>query len=159
MSAYLGYRNSLGQLLISFLQPGCLYFLSCWYTRYELSVRTTYLYSGSLISGAFSGLISAGVTKNLDNARGLRAWRWLFIIEGTITVVIAFAAFFILPNFPRTTRWLNEEEVALATWRLEEDVGEDDWVSAEDQTFWHGFLLAVRDIKTWVLVSYDRFTP
>ncbi|KAK2603668.1 hypothetical protein QQS21_004141 [Conoideocrella luteorostrata] len=132
--------------------PGCLYYLSCWYTRKELGVRTTYLYAGSLISGAFSGLIAAGITGNMDGTRGLRAWRWLFIIEGAITVVIAIFAFFILPDFPRTTKWLGEEEMALATWRLEEDIGQDDWVSSEEQTLWLGFKLALEDVKTWVLL-------
>jgi hypothetical protein len=53
----------------------------------------------------------------------------MFIIEGSITVVIAFAAYFVLPNFPRTTTWLAEDERQLAVWRLEEDIGQDDWVS------------------------------
>lgn len=132
--------------------PGCLYYLSCWYTREELGVRTTYLYAGSLISGAFSGLIAAGITNNMDGELGLSAWRWLFIIEGVITVVVAIAAFWVLPNFPRTTSWLTEEEVALAVWRLEEDIGQDDWTASEDQSLFHGFILAVKDIKTWVLV-------
>jgi MFS family permease len=154
--------NSFGGLLaarffLGFVEavyfPGCLYYLSCWYTRSELGVRTTYLYSGSLISGAFSGLISAGITGNLDGAQGLRAWRWLFLIEGAITVVVAFAAFFILPDFPRTTKWLSEEELALATWRLEEDIGQDDWVNSEEQTMWHGFKLALMDSKMWVLLA------
>ena len=103
--------------------PGCLFFLSSWYTRKELALRTAMLYSGSLISGAFSGLIAAGITGNMDGLKGLRAWRWLFIIEGVATVVIAFTAFFILPDFPRTTTWLSEEERQLAVWRLEEDIG------------------------------------
>lgn len=54
--------------------PGCLFFLSSWYTRKELAFRTAMLYSGSLISGAFSGLIAAGITSNMDGDRGLRAW-------------------------------------------------------------------------------------
>jgi hypothetical protein len=58
-----------------------------------------------------------------------------FLIEGAITVVIAFSAFFVLPNFPRTTSWLTE----------------DDWKDAESQTFFHGLKLALLDIKTWVL--------
>ncbi|OAR02239.1 hypothetical protein LLEC1_06145 [Akanthomyces lecanii] len=132
--------------------PGCLYYLSCWYTRKELGVRTTYLYAGSLISGAFSGLISAGITGNLDNARGLRAWRWLFLIEGVITIAVAIAAVFVLPNFPRTTPWLTEQEVAMAVWRLEHDIGEDDWVNSEEQTFFQGFTAAVKDVKMWVLL-------
>ena len=133
-------------------QPGCLYFLSCWYTREELGVRTTYLYTGSLISGAFSGLISAGITGNMDGDLGWRAWRWLFLIEGVITIAVAIAAFWILPNFPRTTTWLTEEETALATWRLEEDIGQDDWTNSEEQTMWHGFRLALQDVKMWVLL-------
>lgn len=118
-------------------------------------MRTTYLYTGSLLSGAFSGLISAGITDNLDGARGLRAWRWLFLIEGVITVFIAIGAYFILPNFPRTTKWLDERETAMAVWRLEQDIGQDDWVSSEEQTFWHGFKAALVDVKMWVLVSFS----
>lgn len=131
--------------------PGCLYYLSCWYTRKELGLRTALLYSGALISGAFSGLIAAGVNANLAGARGYGAWQWLFIIEGVITVAVALAAIPILPNFPRTTKWLTEEERALAIWRLEEDVGEDDWVE-EKQSMWHGARLAFSDIKTYVLL-------
>ncbi|KAF2757108.1 MFS general substrate transporter [Pseudovirgaria hyperparasitica] len=132
--------------------PGCLFYLSSWYTRKELGFRTAILYSGSLLSGAFGGLITAGITGNMDGTAGLRAWRWVFIIEGAITVVIASAAFFILPNFPRTTKWLTEEERQLAVWRLQEDIGEDDWVSSSDQSFFHGLKLAVLDIKVWILM-------
>ncbi|KAL9067556.1 MAG: hypothetical protein Q9157_006772 [Trypethelium eluteriae] len=132
--------------------PGCLFFLSSWYTRKELAFRTAMLYSGSLISGAFSGLIAAGITAHMDGDRGLRAWRWLFIIEGSITVVIAGIALLILPNFPRTTKWLTEEERQLAIWRLQEDIGTDDWVGSEQQSFFHGFKLAAQDAKMWILM-------
>jgi sugar phosphate permease len=84
---------------------------------------------------------------------GLRAWKWLFIIEGTITVGVALISYFVLPNFPRTTGWLTEEERQLAIWRLEEDVGEDDWIDSEHQTFWKGAKMAFLDPKTYVLVS------
>lgn len=134
--------------------PGCLFFLSSWYTRKELGFRTAILYSGSLLSGAFSGLISAGITNGLDGAKNLRAWRWLFIIEGAITIVIAAAAYFVLPNFPRTTHWLTENERQLAIWRLDEDIGEDDWVGREKETFFHGLKLAFLDTKMYILVRF-----
>lgn len=54
--------------------PGCLFYLSSWYTRKELAFRTAILYSGSLISGAFGGLITAGITADMDGALGHRAW-------------------------------------------------------------------------------------
>jgi MFS family permease len=109
-------------------------------------------YSGALISGAFSGLIAAGIDAHMDGAKGLRAWRWLFIIEGCMTVVVAAASYFVLPDFPRTTSWLTEEERILATWRLEEDVGEDDWVDGQTQSFKEGAKLAFSDVKTYVLM-------
>jgi hypothetical protein len=71
-----------------------------------------------------------------------------------VTVVIAAVSVFILPNFPRTTTWLTEEEKELAVWRLEEDIGEDDWVDSEHQSFLHGVKLALVDIKTWILVGF-----
>jgi MFS family permease len=109
-------------------------------------------YSGALISGAFSGLIAAGITAHMDGLRGLRAWKWMFIIEGAITICIAFMAYFILPNFPRSTTWLTEEECQLAVWRLDEDIGEDDWVDSQHQSFKVGLKLAFSDIKTYVLM-------
>lgn len=132
--------------------PGCLYYLSTWYTRKELGFRTALLYSGSLVSGAFSGLIAAGITGDLDRDLGLRAWRWLFIIEGAITVVIAAGGYFLLPDFPRTTTWLTDEEKELAVWRLDEDIGEDDWIDSQHQSFWGGMKMAALDIKMWILM-------
>ena len=78
--------------------------------------------------------------------------RWLFIIEGAVTVVIAFAAYFILPNFPRTTIWLSEEERELAATRLQEDVGLTDYATSKKQGFFHGFTLALADMKTYLLM-------
>lgn len=66
---------------------------------------------------------------------------------------------FILPNFPRTTGWLTEQEKELAAWRLEEDIGEDDWVDSEEQSFLHGVKLAAMDIKTWILVRTRNIPP
>ncbi|PQE06795.1 MFS transporter protein [Rutstroemia sp. NJR-2017a BBW] len=146
--------------------PGCLYYLSAWYTRKELVKRTALLYSGSLLSGAFSGLIAAGITSGLDGAKGLSAWRWLFIVEGSITVFIALFAFFILPDLPRTTNWLSDDEKELAAWRLEEDIGQDDWVDSKQQTFLHGAKLAAKSKglvtaghDLWIHFSWYRHYP
>jgi hypothetical protein len=47
---------------------------------------------------------------------------------------------------------LTEEERELAVWRLQEDIGVDDWVDSKSQTFWGGFSLAIKDIKVWILM-------
>lgn len=87
-------------------------------------------YSGSLISGAFGNLIAAGILSGLDGKRGLSAWRWLYIIEGSITCLIGIAIAFLLPDFPETWRLLSPEMKAVATRRLaieadEVDIDED----------------------------------
>ena len=69
--------------------------------------------------------------------------------------MLAFGAYFVLPNFPRTTKWLTEEEKQLAVWRLVEDIGEDDWVDSRDQSLVYGLKLALKDPKVWVMVSFD----
>lgn len=116
-------------------------------------MRTGMFYCGSLISGAFSGLIAAGIMNNLDGVRGLLAWRWVFIIEGAATVLISFFAIFILPDFPANTKWLTEEERALAMWRMEVDAaGEEDWVESSSQPLFDGFKMLIKDPKNWILV-------
>jgi hypothetical protein len=50
------------------------------------------------------------------------------------------------------SKWLTEEERELAVWRLEEDIGEDDWLDSEHQSFVRGLKLAFTDIKTYILM-------
>lgn len=56
--------------------------------------------------------------------------RWLFIIEGSITIFSAICSVFILPDYPTTTKWLSPEERAYAQWRLVRDAGEADLADA-----------------------------
>ena len=88
----------------------------------------------------------------LDSIGSVKSWRMIFLVEGIITCGIAILSFFTLTDRPETAIWLTEEEKQLACWRLDEDVGQDDWISSEQQTLWHGFKLALKDIKTWILV-------
>ncbi|TDZ54695.1 MFS transporter prlL [Colletotrichum trifolii] len=145
------------RFLLGFVQaafyPGCLATLSSWYVRKELGVRTGLFYTGAMLSGAFSGLIAAGITGGMDGAGGLLAWRWLFIIMGALTVLVAALAFFVLPDFPANTAWLTPRERQLAVWRMELDAaGEEDWTSSTEQSMWAGFRMVVADPVNWILV-------
>ena len=55
--------------------------------------------------------------------RGRLGWSWIFILEGTLTCVVAIFLFFLLPDFPEDTKWLNEDEKAYVKARLEADQG------------------------------------
>ncbi|EKG10591.1 Major facilitator superfamily [Macrophomina phaseolina MS6] len=54
--------------------PGCMFYLSCWYTQKELGGRTAILFMGCLLSGAFSGLIAAGILDGMEGVAGLPSW-------------------------------------------------------------------------------------
>ncbi|KAL4786886.1 major facilitator superfamily domain-containing protein [Aspergillus varians] len=106
--------------------PGAVMLMSSWYTRQELSYRIAWFYAGSSLANAFGGLIGAGVLGNLHMSHGISGWRWLFIIEGSITVALSILIPILLPNYPATTSWLEDEEKAYAQWRLMHDAGEAD---------------------------------
>lgn len=77
-------------------------------------------------------------------------YRWLFYIEGALTVFFAILSIFILPDFPVTTKWLTPLERLLAEKRLQEDVGVGD---EESEVTGHGkgLILAFTDWKVWWL--------
>jgi len=128
--------------------PGALFLLSKWYRREELGLRTAILYCGNLASNAFGNLIAAAILGNLEGKLGHAAWRWLFYIEGALTMSTALIALFILPDFPSTTTWLSPLERRLAEVRMAEDVGETD---SEQGGAFTGLIQAVTDWKVWFL--------
>jgi|SRR5271170_7048427 len=46
----------------------------------------------------------------MDGAAGYAGWRWLYIIEGAITIVFGFACFWLLPNKPEHAYFLNAQD-------------------------------------------------
>lgn len=129
---------------------GAIMLMSSWYTRKELAHRIAWFYSGTSLANAFGGLIGAGVIGNLSGAHGIAGWRWLFIIEGSITCGVALISIFVLPNYPSTTRWLKSEERVYAEWRLLEDTGEADITTASG--LWTGLKLALKDTRVYVFM-------
>ncbi|KAG5732000.1 hypothetical protein E4T56_gene18263 [Termitomyces sp. T112] len=124
--------------------PGASYLLSRWYTKKELAFRLAILYSGLLISNAFGSLMAAGILANMEGKRGIRAWRWLFFIEGSITILIGFASMWLLPDYPHNTSWISPNERRLALARISEDAGEADQDNAEDSPL-KGLRMAISD--------------
>jgi sugar phosphate permease len=59
----------------------------------------------------------------MDGIRGYGGWRWVFIIEGVLTSVVALILFFFIADFPEDVKWLNEEERTFMRAKLAKDVG------------------------------------
>ncbi|KAI8934254.1 hypothetical protein NX059_008998 [Plenodomus lindquistii] len=102
--------------------PGAFYLIGMWYRRHEAQKRFTFFFGSTTLAGAFGGLLASAIGK-MDGIRGYRGWRWLFILEGLLTVLVSFAFFFLLPNFPEEVKWLTEEERTYVRARLAIDQG------------------------------------
>ncbi|KAH1270745.1 hypothetical protein KXV18_001129 [Aspergillus fumigatus] len=99
---------------------GTHYILGSWYTEEELGKRSGIFTASGLAGTMFGGFIQTGIHSSLDGVRGLSGWRWLFIIDGLITLPIAIYGLFLFPDTPATTRapYLTESERALVISRL-----------------------------------------
>ncbi|EIN14726.1 MFS general substrate transporter [Punctularia strigosozonata HHB-11173 SS5] len=93
------------------LFPGVIYYLSIWYPRYKLQYRIAVFWGAAASSGAFSGLLAFGISF-LSGTDGFLGWSWIFILEGLLTIVVGFIAFFVLFDFPDTATFLTPEERA-----------------------------------------------
>lgn len=102
--------------------PGCFYLISMWYRRPEAQRRYSFFFSSTTLAGAFGGLLAAAIGK-MNGDRGYLAWRWIFILEGAFTCLVAVIFFFIMPNFPEQAKWLSDEEREYVRARLRADQG------------------------------------
>ncbi|KAG7192181.1 uncharacterized protein KQ657_001895 [Scheffersomyces spartinae] len=146
------------RFLLGWIEAGffgsALYYLSMWYTRKELALRNSILYSGSLISSAVSGLIGLGILEGMEGVHGISAWRWLFIIEGAITVGSVPFAYVILPDKPSNTKFLSQQEKDMVMWKLTQEVGQADDDEKQSKGYYKdALLLALKDMKVWLVTG------
>ena len=128
------------------MYPGVTYFITMWYCRSEAQLRQAMFYSGASVAGAFSGLLAYAIVK-MDGTGGLSGWRWIFILEGILTVVVGIASFFLLYDFPETATFLTPEEREWVVYRLKYQGSKDSGrLIAEEEGFrWKYVLDALGD--------------
>jgi MFS transporter, ACS family, pantothenate transporter len=97
----------------------------------------------------FSGFLQAAAYKNLSGVDGLEGWRWLFIIDGIITLPLALLGYVFFPNLPqggKKTWWTTEEEHILSVKRMQSigRAGKEPWTLAKVKRIllsWQTYLL------------------
>lgn len=91
--------------------PGAIWLISQWYPPQKMQLRTSIFYFSSAFSGAFSGILAAGIAQ-MNGLGGLEGWRWIFILEGIASVLLGVGCFFLLPDTPSLSgKWLKPEEI------------------------------------------------
>ncbi|KAL1849552.1 hypothetical protein Plec18167_003155 [Paecilomyces lecythidis] len=148
------------------LFPGFLVYLTLFYSKSEIALRTGYLFSSAATAGAFGGLLAYGIGF-MDGISGLRGWRWIMILEGIPTVIIGILTWFFLPNDLETAYFLTAEERALMVARRGRHTGQTvaaqkfHWADVKEGCLdWkiHAFSLAQFGVDT-MLYGYSTFLP
>ncbi|KAI8939606.1 hypothetical protein NX059_003369 [Plenodomus lindquistii] len=128
------------------LFPGMAVYLTFFYTKRELALRIGYLFVSAALAGAFGGLLAYGIG-HLDGHAGQKGWRWIMIIEGLPTFVLGIATWWILPDSPETTYFLNAEEKAFAAARLKRQTG---YTKKAAEFHWDDVRKCFKDWKVWL---------
>jgi hypothetical protein len=135
--------------------------LSTWYTRYEVHKRYSVFYMLGIVASAFSGILAYGIMQ-LGGRDNLAGWRWIFIVEGLITVFLALCGYLFLVDFPDTLnpkttwRFLNEHELKFVVDRVDADRAD---VHIEPFSL-RKYLGCASDMKVWAfaMLYFDTTT-
>ncbi|TRM62229.1 major facilitator superfamily domain-containing protein [Schizophyllum amplum] len=95
--------------------PAIPLYFTLFYTKTEMGLRMAFWFGFAAVAGAFGGLIAYGVQRAVIP---FSTWRLLFIVEGIPTVLLGVVTFFLLPDRPESTSFLNERERAIAIERI-----------------------------------------
>ncbi|CCH46765.1 putative transporter SEO1 [Wickerhamomyces ciferrii] len=89
-----------------------LLYLSEWFGTEGMSKRMFMLDGTSALSSMFAGYIQAGVYTTMNGRYGLPGWKWVFLVDGFISIPVAFIGFYCLPDFPQNSRapWLTKKD-------------------------------------------------
>ncbi|KAF4809605.1 putative transporter [Colletotrichum siamense] len=101
-ASFFATRFLLGTFEAGYL-AGSLFVIGMFYTKTEVAMRMTALYTANYLAAGTSTLIAAGVSK-MDRLGGFHDWQWLFVIDGGFTIIVALLFMFLLPKSPRWTR-------------------------------------------------------
>lgn len=108
--------------------PATIMYFSFWYKPSERAFRIGIFHASNSLASGVGGFIANGVDKVsyhfskieriltvllLNGRAGLESWRWLFIIEGLMPIVMAVPVYFLLLTFPETSKALSERGKSL----------------------------------------------
>ncbi|KPI35992.1 putative transporter [Cyphellophora attinorum] len=147
------------------LFPSLTLYLTMVYRREEQAKRVAYLFSCTALSGAFGGLLAYALLM-MDGVAGYAGWRWVYIIEGVFSTVIAVAVWFGLPTNPAEAWFLTPEQKAIMVIRQKqtaEYLGGDEskryefWVALKDPKLY--LSAAIQWCQDILLYGFSTFLP
>ncbi len=138
-SGFYAVRILLGIVEAGFF-PGMILYLTYWFTK-TYRARLVAMFMAAVPLANIIGAPLSSLILGLNGSLGLAGWQWLFLLEGTPAILLAFAVLKFLPDGPRDAPWLNDDERKIITARL---AGDD---TAEHRDLW----AALGDLRVYAL--------
>ena len=101
--------------------PGVILYLTFWFPADYRARMVALFMSGIGVSNLIGSPLSGAILQFADGALGLSGWQWLFLLEAIPALLLAVLFLALLPDGPRTARWLGDTERAVVLARLERD--------------------------------------
>lgn len=89
--------------------PGVLLYFTQWLPDSSRGRASAIFLGGSATAYIVTGPIT-GALLELDGVGGFAGWRWMFVLEGLLSIVVGFIAGFFLVSRIQEARWLTQEE-------------------------------------------------
>ncbi|KAF7436345.1 hypothetical protein PC9H_003178 [Pleurotus ostreatus] len=155
-SSFLATRCLLGFLQGGFI-PDVVLYLSYFYTKTELPIRLAFFWVSNYLTEIVSAFLATGILR-LRGTGGHAGWRYLFLIEGLITLSLGIASIFLMPAGPTQTKawfrpngWFTErEEYIMVNRILRDDPSKSDMHNREGLTP-RMIFDALKDWRMWPL--------
>jgi MFS family permease len=134
------------------LFPALNLYLTMVYKREEQATRVSYLFVCTAIAGAFGGLLAYSILK-MDGVAGYAGWRWVYIIEGIFSFLVAPVIWFGLPNDPSNAYFLTDEEKRMMKVRA---VQRAQYMGSEEFS-WDEIRIGLADPKLYLSAAIQFF--
>ncbi|KAL4732859.1 major facilitator superfamily domain-containing protein [Aspergillus similis] len=103
-SSFLACRALLGILQGGFI-PDIILYLSYFYKHHEMTIRLGFFWTAMSMADIGASFLAFGLL-HLRGVQGQSGWRWLFLFEGLLTLLIGLMAFILMPPGPcQTANW------------------------------------------------------
>ncbi|EGV64444.1 hypothetical protein PSN45_003986 [Yamadazyma tenuis] len=155
--AFIAFRVLIGVSQGGFIPDNILY-LSYYYTSTELPIRLAIFWTAIPLFQILGSLLASGIIE-MRGIHGLAGWRYLFLIEGFITLAIGIASWYFYRAGPtqtenkifKTKPWFNEREVKILVNRvLRDDPSKGDMNNRQGVDFVSLFR-TLKDYDLWPL--------